>query len=134
MAQTKVEIQVGGFAMSAEAQQIGGDLLITLVGGDTPHIGTVTTLSNKQKKETIRFESHSDRFHKDDALAERIIEIIAPYIPGNCVITAGVHVNGITKEQIQASFSMAENLGQQLVAWLKENPFNFEAPVYKKKL
>lgn len=131
MAQTKVTIQDVGFEMSAEAQQIGSDLLITLVGGDTPHIGTVTTLSNKQQKETIRFESHSGRFHKDDVLAEKILELIAPYIPGTCVITSGVHVNGITKEQIQASFSMAENLGQQLVEWLKKNPFDFEAPIYK---
>lgn len=129
----QVKVAAAGFTMSAQAQQIGADLFITLVGGDTPHIGTVTTWSSKQTKETIRFESHSGRFHKDDVLAEKILEMIAPYLPGNCVITSGVHVNGITSEQIKSSFEMAADLGQQLADWLKETPFTFEAPIYKKK-
>ncbi|MGM0213742.1 amino acid decarboxylase [Enterococcus sp. AZ109] len=132
MHQQQVYAQAADFTMSAEAKLIGADLLITLVGGDTHHIGTVTTWSNKQI-ETIRFESHSGRFHKDDVLAEKILDIISPCLSGNCVITSGVHVNGINKEQIDASFEMAADLGQQLAEWLKETPFTFEAPVYKKK-
>nr|WP_207702027.1 amino acid decarboxylase [Enterococcus sp. 665A]MBO1339630.1 amino acid decarboxylase [Enterococcus sp. 665A] len=132
MNQTVVKTQAAGFTMSAEAKQIGGDLLITLTGGDTPHIGTVTTFSRNQKRESLRFESHSGRFHKDDVLAEKLLETLAPFIPGNCVITSGVHVNGITQEQIAASFDMAAQLSQQLADWLKKTPFTSKAPIYKK--
>ena len=132
MAQTTVETQAAGFTMTAEAKQVGNDLLITLIGGDTPHIGTVTTFSGKQAKETIRFESHIGRFHKDDVLAEKILTVIAPYLPGNCVITSGVHINGITQEQIAASFDMATELGQQLAEWLQRTPFVTAPPVYKR--
>ncbi|EOH97649.1 hypothetical protein I588_01779 [Enterococcus pallens ATCC BAA-351] len=133
MNHTVVKTQLADFTMSAEAKQIGRDLLITLTGGDTPHIGTVTTFSTKQQKETIRFESHSGRFHKDDVLAEKILEILTPFLPGNCVITSGVHVDGITPEQISASFDMAADLGQQLADWLKRTPFTSKDPIYQNK-
>lgn len=40
------------------------------------------------------------------------------------MITAGVHVNGITKAQINASFSMAEKLGEEIFSWLENYDFS----------
>ena len=69
--ETIVEVTKLGFTIQAAVKVIGKDLLITLTGGDTPHIGTVTTFSRDTEIQTVRFPSHDGRFHKDDVLAEK---------------------------------------------------------------
>ncbi|MFC3927159.1 prenylated flavin chaperone LpdD [Streptococcus caprae] len=123
-----------GFQMEASAQFVGADLLIVLTGGSHPHIGTVTTYCKETAdKQTTRFPSHSGRFHKDDVLADVILEAIVALLPQNATITSGIHVDGITKEQIQASFGMAQHLGQQIADWLQTISFDADKPTYYKK-
>lgn len=120
-----------GYTITAEVAVIGKDLSIALTGGDTPHIGTITWVRNDGTWDTTRFPSHHGRFHKDDVLSDILIKQIQPFLSGNCVITAGVHVNDITKEQIQASFSMTEEIGKGLADWLKSYDFGDNEPVYE---
>lgn len=77
--------------------------MITLTGGDTPHIGTVTTFSRDTEMQTVRFPSHDGRFHKDDVLAENSCDHQTA-VPGSCTITSGIHVDHISNAQINASF------------------------------
>lgn len=118
------------FTMQANVQVIGKDLLITITGGNVAHIGTVTTFSKEIKAQTIRFPSHDGRFHKDDVLAQSLLAIIKDELPGNCVITSGVHVDHITNAQIHTSFSMAESLGQRILAWIQNHHFDNKKPLY----
>lgn len=111
-----------GYTMQASVAVIGSDLLIAITGGDIPHIGTVTICTREQPAETLRFHSHHGRYYKDDILAQRMAFLLRPYLSGNCLITAGVHVDGITQQQIQASGAMAEELGRQVVEWLTDHP------------
>lgn len=119
-----------GYTMYAEATMIGKDLFIAVTGGDTPHIGTVTSVSKDSESRTIRFHSHHGRFHKDDVLSQMIIKQIKDSLPGNCVITAGVHVNHITSEQIKVSSTMATQLGKDILAWLLQTDLSIPTPVY----
>lgn len=118
-----------GYKITLSAEWIGNDLLLSLYGGDTPHIGTVTTYSSDTDTQVQRFPSHDGRFHKDDVLAKILLEKIQSIIPGNCVITAGVHVDHISKEQIEASFPMTKELADELAHWIKEHPLAKE-PLY----
>lgn len=86
------------YTMTADLKVIGQDLFIAVTGGDNPHIGTVTTLTKDSELQTVRFPSHDGRLHKDDVLAIRIGKIIQADLPGSCTITAGVHVNHISKK------------------------------------
>lgn len=110
--------------IEANVSVIGKDLFIALTGGDTPHIGAVTTVEKNSPSEKVRFHSHHGRFHKDDVLSEEVLKEIKPLLPGNCVITAGVHVNGITPAQINASFEIAASLGKEIFQWLKNYDFS----------
>lgn len=121
------------YQITAELTVIGKDLLITLTGGDTPHIGTVTALTKDTAPQTIRFPSHHGRFHKDDVLAENVAAKIKNLLPGSCVITSGIHVDHISKAQIAASGPMANDLGQQIAAWLKTHSFTEKEAIYYKK-
>lgn len=115
-----------GYSIHAEIKSIGPDLLLMVTGGDTPHIGTITTFSKDVGVKTIIFPSYNGRFHKDHVIAEIIAYIIKSSLPGNCVITAGVHVEQITKKQILASIPMAKDLGKQIEMWLKKS-FTYHA-------
>ncbi|HCD07841.1 amino acid decarboxylase [Companilactobacillus crustorum] len=126
----KFSVTQENYTMSAKIEVIGKDLFIEVTGGDTPHIGTVTTLTKNTEIQTIRYPSHDGRFHKDDVLAVRIGKIIQADLPGSCTITAGVHVNHISKKQITVSGQIAQNLGEQIKAWLKQTNFDVPEPVY----
>lgn len=125
------EVTKAGYSIQAEVTVIGNDLLIALTGGDTPHIGTITWWNQTGDSDTTRFPSHHGRLHKDDVLSEVLLKQLKPLLPGTCVITAGVHINGITQEQIAASFSMAEELGKRMASWLKDYDFQTKEPVYE---
>lgn len=126
----KFSVTKENYTMTADITIIGKDLFIAITGGDNPHIGTITTLTKNIDMQTIRYPSHDGRFHKDDVLAIRVGKIIQPYLPGSCTISAGVHVNHISKKQIMVSSQMAQNLGDQISTWLQQTDFNVPVPVY----
>lgn len=80
----------------------------------------------------VRFPSHSGRFHKDDVLADVLLEEIAELLPQNCVITSGVHVDGISKEQIAGAFEMTKELASKIGTWLKIEKSPISHPKYQK--
>lgn len=120
------------YSMNAQVKIIGKDLFISITGGDSPHIGSVTTLTNNSQDKTLSFPSHDGRLHKDGILAQQLAKVIKSFLPGNCVITSGVHVDQITQKQIMVSGQMAEQLGQEILKWIKEYDFdqNYIEPKY----
>nr|WP_269801555.1 amino acid decarboxylase [Levilactobacillus tujiorum] len=105
-------------------------MLIVVTGGSNPHIGDVTTLTKDTTIQTIKYPSHDGRFHKDNFVGERVAKVVQPALPGSCTITAGIHVNQITKAQIAASAPMGENLGRQVADWLIAHPVEAPTPQY----
>jgi len=119
-----------GYSMTAELQVIGQDLLIVVTGGTNPHIGDVTTVTANTTAQTVKFPSHDGRFHKDNFISERMAASLKPYLPGSCTITAGIHVNQITKAQIAAAAPMTLALSEQIIDWLRVNPIVAATPEY----
>lgn len=132
MIEKSFQVTAENYTMSSDIMVIGSDLLIIVTGGDAPHIGTITTVSKESKQQTVRFNSHHGRFHKDDVLSEVIIAKIEDKLPNNCVVISGVHVDHITQAQIQASGKMAEQLGEKIKIWLEQKNISKKEVVYKK--
>ncbi|MFD0896995.1 prenylated flavin chaperone LpdD [Loigolactobacillus binensis] len=124
------KVTQAGYTITADVQQIGPDLLITITGGDHPHIGTVTTFGVATELATVRFPSHDGRLHKDDVLATTLMQQIRSQVAGSCTITAGVHIDQISQQQINAAAPMARVLGQQIKLWLQQQPVTASAPQY----
>lgn len=129
----KFSVSQENYTMEANVEIIGQDLLITITGGDSPHIGTVTTLTSSTEMSSVCFPSHDGRLHKDNVLGERIGKIIQADILGSCTITSGVHVDHITKKQIMVSSNMASDLGKQLLNWIRQTDFTIKQPRYYSK-
>lgn len=119
------------FRLTAECELANADLLINLYGGNVPHVGGVVTFDHKTRKETtIKFASHDGRIHKDIFLAQRLAQYLEKKLPGNLVINAGVHIDGITKQQIDDSFNMTDEIGKQILNWVNKEADSFKRPVY----
>lgn len=108
--------------MVAELHRASQDITILLTGGDVPHYGVATVVSVNQVLQSYRFASRPGHHHEEYVLTERLGKIIQPALQGNGVIIAGVHVNDITSEQMQATFKMTDKLGQQIKKWLLAHP------------
>lgn len=107
------------------------DLIVDITGGNVPHIGVILSYDHKlQKKEEIKFYSHNHHAHKDYYLVERFFNGVRESLPGNLCVTAGVHVDGITKAQIEAAFTMMDDLAKQISTWLNTMASNFVDPKY----
>ena len=71
------------YTIYADASLMNKDIVVTLSGGNIPHLGGVVTYDYKTKKvEKIYFDSHDGRKHKDIFLAERFTEKIVSKLPG----------------------------------------------------
>lgn len=123
-------IKEAGYEIQAEVTLANKDLLVNILGGDLPHLGGVLTYdSSSQEVKEVKLFSHDGRFHKDIFLAQVFFQSIKEDLPGSITITAGVHIDGISQEQIAASKGMTEDLARQCSAWLKEQK-DFKDPVY----
>lgn len=119
-----------GYQMTATLQVIGFDLLVVVTGGSNPHIGDVTMVTAEGTPQTVRFPSHDGRFHKDDFISTRLATALQPHLTGSCTVTAGIHVNQITKAQIAAAAPMTDDLAHQIIAWLVAHPVSAARPQY----
>lgn len=119
-----------GYSIQAAVHLVGPDLLIVVTGGTHPHVGDVTTLTRETPLQTVRYPSHDGRFHKDDLVGERIARQVQPVLTGSCTVTAGIHVDHITRAQIAAAAPMGDDLGRQIATWLKAHPDTTPQPVY----
>ncbi len=129
--ETIVEVTKLGFTIQAAVKVIGKDLLITLTGGDTPHIGTVTTFSRDTEIQTVRFPLRWS-FPQRRCLSRKNSCGHQNAVPGSCTITSGIHVDHISNAQINASFPMSEELGYKILDWLEKQISISKEPVYYK--
>lgn len=120
-----------GYTIQGQTILENKDLIVHITGGNVPHLGVIVSYDcKKDKVDEIRYYSHNNHDHKDFYLAERFVKDIKDSLPGSLCVTAGVHVDGITKEQISAAFTMMDELADQTKAWLKTLPKDFVDPQY----
>ena len=102
--------------------QIGEDYLVAAVGGDEPHIGAVS----------LNDRVLSAPEHREDAVTSVMAEIIRSKCPGNICVTAGIHVNQITKEQIGAVMDMCASAAERIMVHISANTRCFVGHMPKK--
>jgi hypothetical protein len=110
----RVSQNAGRCTLTAEAQWVGGDLLVVLTGGDA-HIGSVSCAAAGEP-----LHSHQSPHHRDAALGDRFALALHRALGVKAVVLCGVHVDGITSEEIRqildAGEALLERLSQRLLA------------------
>ena len=106
MEDVTVKKNIAGIEIEISEKTIGEDLLITISGGEKPHIGCVVLAISRPSLTndgTVSVTSSVLNItgHKDELLCRKFAEKRCVETGKNVVCTGGVHVEHITKEQIK---------------------------------
>ena len=115
-----VEISKGRFRIKGFVQEVGQDFLISIWGGTRSHIGAVgIAIPRPSLKNPKKWSATSSVFtfigHKEDALVKIISERLAARLRRNVVVTAGIHWDGITFNEIKAIQNLTQKLSDQIL-------------------
>jgi gallate decarboxylase subunit D len=85
---------------------IGEDLVVMIWGGDKPHVGAVAIGIPRPSLENPHITSSTTSVyallgHKEDGLAKMMADKIASVLERNVVVTAGIHIDNISPEEIK---------------------------------
>ena len=95
----------GAYPVSCQAISMGQDYTICVWGGDTPHVGSVV-MSVARPSLTgegtgVTSSVINGMGHKDEYVARKFAEAAAVKYNCTAVCTCGIHIDNISKEQLQ---------------------------------
>ena len=114
----------GRYDLEAEAVWLGRDLLVSIWGGQIPHIGAVAAAQPRPSLQNADRTSATASVlayvgHKEDAMAKEAAEALAAALETRVVVTAGAHWDEIDEAGIQAVLANSKLLVARLIAALK---------------
>ena len=106
----------GKYDLSAGVRLIGEDIVVSIWGGQKPHIGAVAAAQPRPSLADSNVISASVSVicflgHKDDNLAKKTAETLAAAFNAKVVVTVGIHWDGLS----QADISVINKNGEMLV-------------------
>lgn len=95
-------------------------LIITILGGEKPHVGAVAVgVPRPSLKDPSKLSATSSVFtlssHKDDEIAKPMAEKIAKKLNQTTVVVAGVHVEKASKLEIRELLTNAKKAGNEFI-------------------
>jgi len=120
-----VRTQATSLVVEARAVQIGADILVYIWGGDQPHIGAVAaaqprpSLADKTRTSaTCSVLTYPG--HKEDEVVKLVSEHLSAVLDARVVVTAGIHWDTLSQNEIQTIGFRIEEIIRQLTAKLKK--------------
>ncbi len=104
----EVSVSKYGIKLTANIFKIGDDFVVFIKGGDKPHVGA-SVLSNSNELKSCVF-----RNHKDDIALKIIAKKIKKYCDKNVCLVGGIHIDNITKKQIELILKLSKKLGKKI--------------------
>jgi hypothetical protein len=119
-----VEISKGRFKVHGSVQEVGQDLLVSIWGGTRPHIGAIgIAIPRPSLKNQKKWSATSSNFtfvgHKEDVMVKKISEDLATLLRRNVVVTAGLHWDRITSNEIKTIQSLTQTLSDRILKRLQ---------------
>lgn len=105
--------------------RIGSDVLVWIYGGERPHIGAVAAA---QPRASLMDSSRTSATasvltflgHKEDVVVKAVSERLAAALATNVVVTAGLHWDRLSPEQLAIVTARCHEIADLLVAQLKQ--------------
>jgi hypothetical protein len=106
---------VNGYEINAKAVLSGTDLIVIVNGGTKPHIGSISVavareslLKNGSMSATV--STFNVLGHKDDEIGNMFAREIAMVTGSTCVVTCGIHIDCINKDEIDSVVAASQKL------------------------
>jgi hypothetical protein len=115
----------GSFRVHAHGRLVGEDLVISIWGGNRPHVGTVAiALPRKSLREPEKVSSTSSVFtllgHKEDIIAKEFSEKLSSALNKVVVVTVGIHQDRIDEKGIEKFIDNCDRVLGELLRVLKK--------------
>lgn len=116
----------GRIKISMKSILIGEDLCVIISGGDNPHIGCVTLSVPRPSLADSNVISATTSVlnvigHKDDEVARYVSHALSSKLNKNVVVTCGIHLDNITKEEIKITIELLNELTENLTQNYNKN-------------
>ena len=119
----KLNFGRGKTQVNLEAQYVGADWCVHITGGKG-HIGACAVGSVDSKSGRAFASLISIPGHKEGPWALKIAERFAKEIRRNCLVTVGIHLDGITQNEIESFRENVESVSRKFL--IKFNRSNKE--------
>ncbi len=115
----QITARSGRFEVDAQINIMGRDLQVNLLGG-VGHIGAVGMGEPRSSlKDPSKTSSTSSVFtfvsHKEDAVVKSMAEALAKALNRKVVVTAGIHWDDLTQDEINEISTICEEITGQIV-------------------
>lgn len=107
-----------GVSVEFRVLRMGIDFLVLAAGGDTGHIGAIALGGRGECLSNARAG------HREGVVTELIYRELQPVIPEGLAVLAGIHVDGISKEQIRGVTELCEEGARRIAAGLGQYQHN----------
>lgn len=119
-----VESGKGKYRLTALVVPAGEDLVVSITGGDTPHVGAVAVAHcapgvNRKDRLDVSASVMTLPGHKEDEIARMVAMKLAKAFSVNVAVAAGMHWDGISKLGIAAVVENSRRLCEAIILQLK---------------
>jgi len=104
--QFQVRTEEESYNLDAVVMRVGSDWLVSIQGGEKPHIGAVAAAQSRPSLKGAEAVSETASVlcfpgHKEDVITKEVSEKLASLLEARVVVTAGIHWDDISPEGIQ---------------------------------
>jgi len=111
----QITVEKNGLCVKAAVVPIHNDFLIIVTGGDNPHIGAVS-FGNKYEENDISLKGHEEL-----VVTQKMFIKLKNICNGNILITGGIHIDNISREQIRQILVMCDLLTEKIALLINKN-------------
>ena len=118
--------QEGRYDVEASARWIGDDLVVSIWGGDRPHVGAVALAEPRPSLKDAETTSATASVlcvvgHKEDAVVKTASEFLSAALSARVVVTAGIHWENLDAEGIRTVVRRVDSLVKLMARHLEED-------------
>ena len=120
-----LERQVLGHPLSVLAVPAGGDLIVVILGGCAPHVGSVsvgrpadTAVIDHMADVSAAVKTILLPGHRDDVVGDSFARSLADTIGGTVSVSCGIHYKDLTRQEINTIVEYAQSMLYELIQLL----------------
>ena len=114
MKETKFSKEILGKTVEALIIDTGAGISCVIAGGDKGHIGAASVRYPGGEDISVQFPSH-----REGVVADKWADAFSARFGCACVVSCGIHYDGISKEQIQQILDSLDDMLEEILCCVK---------------
>lgn len=124
MKQIKLTHRKDRYKIEAKALLVGEDIIVSIWGGTRPHVGAVAMAVPRPSLRDPHITSSTSSVltrvgHREDDIVKRVSETLSSELDRVAVVSAGIHWDDLTDDEIDTIRSLCDELARRLVERLQ---------------